>query len=159
MGTLETMPNTYSQLYIQFVFAVKFRKALLNTAWDERLRFYITAIVQNNGHKMLAINNIADHIHLFIGMSPVQAASDLVRIVKADSSKWINSQHLTNQKFYWQQGFGAFSYSRSHIERVVRYIHNQQEHHIKTGFVNEYRSMLDNFGVVYDEKYLFTEPQ
>jgi putative transposase len=89
------MPNTYSQLYIQFVFAVKFRKALLNPAWDERLRLYITAIVQHYGHKMLAINNVADHIHIFIGMSPAQAASDLIRITKADSSKWINSQHLT----------------------------------------------------------------
>jgi putative transposase len=153
------MPNTYSQVYIQFVFAVKFRKVLLNKAWDERLRVYITAIVQNNGHKMLAINNVTDHIHMFIGMSPGQAASDLMRIIKGDTSKWINSQHLTTQKFYWQEGFGAFSYSRSHIDRVVRYIHDQQEHHRKSDFINEYRSMLDNFGVVYDEKYMFTKPQ
>lgn len=153
------MPNTYSQLYIQFVFAVKYRKALLNAAWDERLRLYITAIVQNNGHKMLAINNVADHIHLFIGMTPAQCASDLMRIVKADSCKWINSQHLISQKFSWQEGFGAFSYSHSHIDRVVRYIHDQQNHHTKSGFIHEYRSLLDHFSVVYNEKYLFTEPQ
>jgi REP element-mobilizing transposase RayT len=153
------MPNTYSQLYIQFVFAVKYRKALLNAAWDERLRLYITAIVQNNGHKMLAINNVADHIHLFIGMTPVQCASDLMRIVKADSCKWINNRHLTPQKFSWQEGFGAFSYSHSHIDRVVGYIQNQQEHHKKFSFRHEYRSQLNHFGIAYDEKYLFTGPQ
>jgi len=153
------MPNTYSQLYIHFVFAVKYRKALLNTSWDERLRLYITAIVQNNGHKMLCINNVADHIHLFIGMTPAQSASDLMCIIKADSTKWINSQHLTPQKFSWQEGFGAFSYSHSHIDRVVRYIHDQQEHHRKAGFIQEYRSLLDHFGIGYDEKYLFIQPQ
>ncbi|HEX7691922.1 MAG TPA: IS200/IS605 family transposase [Sediminibacterium sp.] len=141
------MPNTYSQLYIQFVFAVKYRKALLNVSWDERLRLYITAIVQNNGHKMLCINNVADHIHLFIGMTPAQSASDLMRIIKADSTKWINSQYLIPQKFSWQEGFGAFSYSHSHIDRVVRYIHDQQEHHRKAGFIQEYRSQLDHFGI------------
>ena len=125
------MPNTYTQLYIHFVFAVKYRQALLSTSWDERLRLYITAIVQNNGHKMLAINNMADHIHIFVSMGPAQSVSKLMQMVKADSSAWINKQQITSSRFYWQEGYGAFSYSQSQIDRVVGYIHDQQKHHRK----------------------------
>ena len=112
------MSDTYTQLYIQFVFAVKFRKAMLHVTWDERLRLYITAIVQNNGHKMLAINNMPDHIHIFIGLNPSQSISKIMQQVKGESSEWINREKLTEQIFRWQNGYGAFSYSRSHLSRV-----------------------------------------
>ncbi|WP_419701308.1 IS200/IS605 family transposase [Mucilaginibacter sp. NFX135] len=105
------MPNTYTQLYIHFVFAVKYRASLLNKDWDDRLRLYITAITQNHGHKVIAINNMPDHLHLFVGLNPKQAISDLIRIIKSDSSEWINKEKLTHGKFQWQEGYGAFSHS------------------------------------------------
>ena len=116
------MPNTYTQLYIHFVFAVKYRAALLNNNWDERSRLYITAITQNNGHKMLAINNMPDHLHMLIGVNPSQSISDLMRLIKGDSSEWINKEKLTPTKFQWQEGYGAFSHSKSQIDKVVKYI-------------------------------------
>src|SRR4051812_34262968 len=100
------MPNTYTQLYIHCVFAVKYRAAMLHTSWDERLRLYISAIVQNHGHKMLAINNMPDHLHFFVGLNPNQSISDMLRIVKSESSAWINQEKLTNNKFNWQDGYG-----------------------------------------------------
>lgn len=151
------MANTYTQLYIHFVFAVKYRKALLSASWDGRLRLYITAIVQNNGHKMLAINNMPDHIHIFIGLNPKQSISQLMQLVKGDSSEWINKQSLTVGKFNWQEGYGAFSYAKSQIDNVVRYIINQQEHHRKETFREEYLKILDAFEVDYEEKYVFDE--
>jgi putative transposase len=151
------MSNTYTQLYVHFVFAVKYRKALLSTQWDERLRLYITAIVQNNGHKMLAINNMPDHIHILIGLNPKQSISQLMQLVKGDSSEWINKQNLSIGKFYWQEGYGAFSYAKSQINNVVRYIINQQEHHRKETFKEEYVKILEAFEVDYDERYVFDE--
>ncbi len=152
------MANTYTQLYIHCVFAVKYRAAMLNNAWDERLRFYISAIVQNNGHKMIAINNMPDHLHCFIGLNPNQSISDILRLIKSDSSEWINNERLTNHKFHWQKGYGAFSHSRSQINQVVQYIHNQQEHHSKISFLEEYKKMLNDFGIEYDERYIFSLP-
>jgi REP element-mobilizing transposase RayT len=152
------MPNTYTQLYIHFVFAVKYRAALLDGSWDERLRLYITAITQNNGHKMLAINNMPDHLHMFIGLNPAQSLSELMRLVKGDSSEWINKQKLTSVKFQWQEGYGAFSYNKSQIDKVVKYILNQQEHHKKESFLDEYRQLLKNFDIDFDEKYIFQLP-
>lgn len=149
------MPNTYTQLYIQFVFAVKYRKAMIAPAWEQNLRSYITGIVQNHDHKMLAINNMPDHLHLFIGLNPKQSISDLMRIVKGDSAEWINKSNLSDRKFNWQEGYGAFSYSRSHIDNVVRYIHNQQEHHKKISFLDEYKLLLKKFDIEYDERYIF----
>ncbi len=151
------MPNTYTQLYVHIVFAVKYRKAMISAGWDERLRKYITGIIQNDGHKLLAINNMPDHIHLFIGLGPSKSISHLMQLVKTNSSAWINKEIKPGQKFSWQTGYGAFSYSRSHINNVVRYIQNQQEHHKQTNFLTEYKTMLDNFSVDYNEKYLFTE--
>ena len=153
------MANTYTQLYIHFVFAVRHREALLHCDWDERLRLYIAAISQNNGHKILAINNMPDHIHMLVGLNPVQSISELMRIIKGDSSEWINKEHLTKRKFSWQEGYGAFSHSRSQIDSVVKYIHNQQEHHRKVGFLEEYKKMLDNFAVEFDEQYIFKPPE
>jgi REP element-mobilizing transposase RayT len=152
------MSDTYTQLYIQFVFAVKYRKAMLDPAWDERLRLYITAIVQNNRHKMLAINNIHDHIHILIGLNPGQSISKIMQLVKGESSQWINKEKLTEQTFQWQNGYGAFSYSRSHLDRVVKYIHNQKEHHRKQAFLDEYRFMLERHCVEYDEQNIFIGP-
>lgn len=153
------MANTYTQLYIHFVFAVKYRAALLNEDWDGRLRLYITAITQNNDHKMLAINNVPDHLHMFIGLNPSQSLSELMRLVKGDSSEWINKQKLTQSKFQWQEGYGAFSHSKSQIDQVVKYILNQQEHHKKTTFLDEYRQMLKNLDIPFDERYIFKLPE
>ena len=132
---------------------------MLDTQWDDRLRLYISAIVQNNGHKMLAINNMPDHLHFFIGLNPKQSISDLLRLVKADSSEWINKEGFMRAKFHWQEGYGAFSHSKSQINSVVQYIHNQQVHHKKVGFLDEYVKMLTDFGVDFDERYLFSLPE
>lgn len=153
------MPNTYTQLYIHCVFAVKYRAAMLQTQWDERLRLYISATVQNNGHKMLAINNVSDHLHFLVGLNPNQSISEMMRLVKGDSGEWINKEKLTASKFHWQEGYGAFSYSKTQVDAVVKYIANQQEHHKKVTFLDEYKSMLDKSGIIYDEKYIFKLPE
>lgn len=151
------MPNTYTQLYIQFVFAVKYRRAMIGSTWEEQLRAYITGIVQNHKHKMLAINNMPDHLHLFIGLHPTQSVAELMRIVKGESSEWINARKLTENSFNWQEGYGAFSYSRSHIDNVIQYIHRQKEHHKKVSFKEEYTALLEKFGITYDDRYIFQE--
>lgn len=151
------MPNSYTQLHIQFVFAVKYRQALINEEWNQELHKYITGIFQHNAHKMLQINSMPDHIHIFIGMRPDQSISALVQNVKTESSKWINSHNLCNSHFNWQDGYGAFSYSKSHVPSVVRYILNQKLHHKKETFLEEYRKMLEVFGIEFDEQYIFKE--
>ncbi len=153
------MGNTYTQVYIQVVFAVKYRQALLNPEWDEDLRKYITAIIQSGGHKMLAINNMPDHIHIFFALNPSVSISYMIQLVKTNSSAWINKEMKLKHKFNWQNGYGAFSYSRSQIGNVVTYIQNQQLHHRKVNFVTEYISMLEKFCVDYDVKYLLTDPE
>jgi len=149
------MPNTYTQLYIHFVFAVKYRRAVIHKEWEGRLQKYITGIVQNNEHKLLAINTMPDHLHLFAGLNPKQSISELMRLVKGDSSEFINSNSLTQRKFQWQEGYGAFSNSRSQIDEVVKYIVNQKEHHIQQTFREEYLKILRINDVDYDEKYIF----
>ncbi len=151
------MSNTYTQLYVQFVFAVKYRRAMIHNVWEEQLRRYITGIVQNHKHKMLAINNMPDHLHLFVGLNPSQSISDLMRIVKSDSSEWINANQFTATGFNWQEGYGAFSYSQSHIVNVIDYIDQQKEHHQKVSFKDEYKSLLEKFGIEYDERYIFKD--
>jgi putative transposase len=153
------MPNTYTQLQIQLVFAVKYRAALIQKEWQVRLHKYITGIFQNNEHKMLQINSMPDHIHIFIGMKPHQAISSLVQNVKAESSKWIKDNKFCKSTFAWQNGFGAFSYSNSHVNRVIRYIQNQEAHHKKETFLREYRRLLTAFDVDYDDQYIFKEPE
>ena len=153
------MGNTYTQLYIHFVFAVKYRASLIDETWGERLRRYITSIVQKQEHKVIAINNMPDHLHLFIGLNPNQAISDLIRIVKSDSSEWINKERLTRSKFQWQQGYGAFSHSRSQVDKVVHYIATQQEHHRKKTFLDEYQQILKDFNIEFDERYIFKLPE
>lgn len=151
------MVDTYTQLYVHVVFAVKYRQAALSKEWDERLRQYITGIVQNNRHKLIAINNMPDHLHLFVGLNPAQSISALMQQMKGDSSEWINKEKLTSHQFRWQEGYGAFSYARSQMDTVVKYIQNQQIHHKKKKFLVEYREMLDRFGVIYDQSRVFSE--
>ena len=131
---------------------------MLQPQWDERLRMYISAIVRNNEHKMIAINNMPDHLHLFIGLNPKQSISEIMRLIKGDSSEWINKEQLTTRKFQWQEGFGAFSYGKSQVDDVVKYIANQKEHHKKITFLDEYIKMLKKFEVEYDERYIFNLP-
>lgn len=152
------MPNTYTQIHIQFVFVVKFRRALIEDSYKQELYQYITGIVQNYGHKMLAINGVSDHIHIFIGMRPTQSMSDLMQDVKGSSSKWINEKKFLKVKFEWQEGYGAFSYSKSHVQNVINYIHNQEKHHAKQTFRDEYLEFLKKFDIEYDERYVFKEP-
>ncbi len=151
------MSNTYTQIHIHCIFAVKYRRALITKDWKERLHQYITGIVQNHHHKMIAINSMPDHLHLLFGMRPAQSLSDLMRIVKGDSSEWINSQKFTRDSFRWQEGYGAFSYEKKKISIVASYIESQELHHQKKTFLEEYREFLDNFDIEYDEKYLFKE--
>ena len=149
------MPDRYSQIYIQIVFAVRNRDALIRRDWEEQLYKYITGIVQNKGQKMLAINGIETHIHFLLGMRPTCCLSDLVREVKKSSSDFIKENKLTKFNFNWQEGFGAFSYGHSQLDDVIGYIMRQKEHHAKRSFKDEYTSLLNKFEVEYDEKYLF----
>jgi len=149
------MSGTYSQIYLQTVFAVKGRESLILSNWEERLYRYITGIVQNNGQKMLAINGMPDHIHFLIGMKPSCCLSDLVREIKKSSNEFITENKFTKHKFTWQEGFGAFSYGHSQLDNVIKYIMNQKEHHTKRTFKEEYTGLLKKFNVEFDEKYLF----
>ena len=149
------MANTYTQIYIQTVFTVQNRISLIRPEWQEELFKYITGIVQKNGHKMIAINGMPDHMHLFIGMKPNQSLSDLMQDVKGDSSKWIHEKGFVKGRFEWQAGFGGFSYSISQIDTVVKYIGNQPKHHKTKTFVEEYLEFLEKFQVPFDERYIF----
>ena len=151
------MANTYTQLHIQLVFAVKYRVALIQKEYKERLHQYITGIIQQNEHRLLQINSMPDHIHIFFGMRPHQSISSLVQNVKSESSKWINENGFCISAFAWQEGFGAFSYSKTHVPEVIRYIQNQEAHHKKETFLDEYKKMLKAFEVEYDERYIFKE--
>ena len=153
------MANTYTQLHIQFVFAVKYRASIIQKEWKDKLHGYITGIFQADSHKMLQINSMPDHTHIFIGMRPHQSISALAQHVKAESSKYIKAQKFCSSAFAWQGGFGAFSYSKSHVQDVIRYIQNQEVHHKKETFLNEYRRMLKAFEIEYDEQYIFKEPE
>ncbi len=148
------MPNTYTQLYIHFVFAVKYRAAVIQPQWEEQLHRYTTGIVKNNGHKLLVINSAIVHLHLFVGLNPKQSVSELMQLVKGDSSEFVNKKGFTKRKFYWQEGYGAFSNSRSQLNAVSKYILNQKEDHNKKTFREEYISMLNDYEVNYDDKYL-----
>jgi REP element-mobilizing transposase RayT len=152
------MPNTYTQLYIQFVFAVKYRSAVINASWKDDLYKYITGIVQNQKHKLLSINGMPDHIHILVGLHPSQSISELLQDIKGSSSKWINEKGFIKGKFEWQEGYGAFSYSKSHLKNVIHYIENQEEHHTKKSFREEYVEFLVESGIDYDERFIFKDP-
>ena len=149
------MPGTFSQLYVQILVAVKGRNSLIQAFWEEELYKYITGAVQKKEQKMLAINGVADHIHLFIGLKPSCSISDLVREIKRSSTDFIKQKGFTKYQFLWQEGYGAFSYSHSQIGAVVAYVMNQKEHHKKKTFKDEYIGFLKAFDISFDKKYLF----
>ena len=153
------MANTYTQIYIHVVFAVEGRQNLIAPEHNDELQKYITGIVTAQKHKLIAINNMPDHVHLLVGLRPDAALSELVRDVKAGSSKFINEKHWVMGRFSWQEGFGAFSHARSQLDTVIPYIQNQQKHHAKQSFRDEFVKLLEKFGVEYDQKYIFkTDP-
>ena len=149
------MANTYTQIYIHVVFAVEGRQSLIKSEHNDELQKYITGIVSGQKQKLIAINNMPDHLHLLVGLRPDSSLSDLLRDIKANSSKFINEQRWVVGRFSWQEGFGAFSYSRSQLGTVIRYIENQQKHHTKKSFRDEYVALLEKFGVEYDTRYIF----
>ena len=149
------MANTYSQIYIHVVFAVEGRQNLIRPEHNDELQKYITGIVSGQRQKLIAINNMPDHVHLLIGLQPDLALSDLVRDIKAGSSGFIKRKRWVAGRFSWQEGFGAFSYSRSQLDTVIRYIQNQQKHHAKKTFLQEYVELLEKFGIAYDPRYIF----
>jgi len=151
------MANTYHQVYIQCVFAVKYRDAVLDKTWRQTLLGVIGNLINENGCKSIIVNGIEDHAHCFLGLKPAVSISDLMKTVKAKSSKYINDHQLTRSRFEWQEGFGVFSYSQSHIDNVFQYIANQEEHHKKQTFRVEYLEFLKKFKVPYDERYIFDE--
>ncbi|GAA0880207.1 IS200/IS605 family transposase [Algoriphagus jejuensis] len=149
------MPGTFSQIYIQLVFAVKGRQSLIQTHWEEELYKYITGIVTHKGQKLLSINGMPDHIHILIGMKPTCCLSDLVREIKKSSNAWVEEKGFCPSKFQWQEGYGAFSYSHSSLDPVISYIQNQKDHHRKKTFQEEYKSLLTLFQIDYKDEYLF----
>ena len=149
------MPGTFSQIYIQVVFAVKGRENLIAESWANELHKYIAGIIKGKQQKPIIVNGMPDHIHAFIGLKPAMAISDLVRDIKNNSSNFINKQKFIKGKFSWQEGYGAFSYAHSQIENVYQYIANQEEHHKKKTFKEEYIDFLKKFEIEYNEKYLF----
>jgi putative transposase len=149
------MANTFTQLYVHVVFSVKGRKNILQPENKESLHKYITAITQKRNAKMMAINSMPDHIHIFLGLCPDISVSDIVRDIKHSSTNFINNKRWTNGKFYWQEGYGAFTYSQSQINNVVKYVLNQEIHHHRKTFKEEYIELLKLFNIQYDEKYLF----
>lgn len=151
------MANTYTQIHIQFVLAVKFREGLIHESFKQELFKYISGIINAYNHKLLAINSMPDHMHIFIGMRPTQSISDLMQDIKGNSSKWINENKFLKVKFEWQEGYGAFSYSKSHVNRVIDYILNQENHHKKESFKEEYIRFLKAFEIDYDERYIFKD--
>jgi len=149
------MPNTYTQIYIHYVFAVQNRKNLIQPKWKDDLQKYMTGIIEQQGHKLLQIGGMPDHIHALVSMNPKQSPSDLMFHVKRSSSLWINEKRFVMGKFSWQEGFGAFSYGKSQIPNVAKYIQNQETNHKKRSFMEEYLEILKKFDVEYDERYVF----
>ena len=149
------MPGTFSQIYIQVVFAVKGRDNLITKPWRDELHKYIAGIIKGKAQKSIIVNGVADHIHCFVGLKPSMSISDLVRDIKNNSTNFVNEKRLVKGKFSWQEGYGAFSYSHSHINDVYNYILNQEEHHKKKTFKEEYLEFLNKFEIPYEERYLF----
>ena len=152
------MANTYHQIYLQTVFAVKYRKAVIEKAWKEKLFAVIGNLINETDCKTIIVNGVEDHVHCFIGLEPVVSVSELMKTVKAKSSKYINDQSLTPDRFEWQKGYGVFSYGQSQVDRVYKYIQNQEAHHKKQTFRDEYLNFLKKFKVAYDEQYVFQDP-
>jgi len=153
------MANTYHQIHLQAVFAVKYRKALIQQEWKSELFAVIGNLINETGCKTLIVNGMEDHVHCFLGLKPSLAISGLMQSVKAKSSKWVNESGKLTHRFEWQAGYGCFSYSHSHINRVFRYIQNQEKHHKTISFREEYLQLLQKFSIDYDGKYIFSAPE
>ena len=151
------MANTYTEIHVHAVFGVQNRLSLIKDAWKDELYKYITGIIKNNSHKPLIINGTEDHVHLLFGLRPAQSLSELMKDIKGSSSKWINQKNLVPGRFSWQEGYGAFSYSKSQLPEVINYIENQQRHHEKQSFKEEYRKILEKFEVDFKEQYIFAD--
>lgn len=151
------MANTYHQIYLQTVFAVKYRNAVIDKAWKSRLFGVIGNLINETTCKTIIVNGVEDHVHCFIGLKPVVSVSELMKTVKAKSSKYINDHSLTTDHFEWQDGYGVFSYGQPQVDRVYKYIQNQEEHHKKETFSDEYLKFLKRFKVEYDEQYIFKD--
>ena len=149
------MANTYHQIYLQTVFAVKYRMAIIDKSWKHDLFAVLGSLINETKCKTIIVNGVEDHVHCFLGLRPVVSVSELMKTVKAKSSKFINDHDLTGERFEWQEGYGVFSYSQSHVDKVYKYIQNQEEHHQKQTFKEEYSGLLRKFRVDYDEQYLF----
>jgi putative transposase len=151
------MANTFTQIYLHLVFAVQNKISLINPEWKAELYKYITGIVQNNSHKSIAINGVSNHLHVAVGYKPNQLIPDLLQDIKGYSSKWINNKKFVRGKFTWQQGYGAFSFSHSQIDRLVKYINNQEQHHKKETFREEYIQLLKKYNIPFDDKYILID--
>ena len=149
------MANTFSQIYIQTVFAVSNRLSLITPPFKEDLFKYITGIVTNQGQKLISINGMPDHVHILIGLRPAIALADLVREIKADSTNFINKNKWVHGRFAWQEGYGAFSYGHSQLDEIIRYVQNQEKHHKRRTFKDEYLTLLRKFDIAFEHKYVF----
>jgi len=152
---IKVMANTYTQLYVHIVFAVKDRACLVAQSWKSRIERYIAGVINNRGHKLYIINAQPDHVHLLVSLDPNDALSDAVRDIKSSSSRFINEEKLVHGHFQWQEGYGAFSCSQSSVARVVEYIKNQDSHHGSRSFIDEYRILLRKYDIAFDEQYIF----
>ena len=153
------MANTYTQIHIHAIFAVQNRLSLIQKQWQDELYKYISGIITNNGHKLLQIGGMPDHVHILLGMRPIQSLSDLMQDIKGNSSQWINKKQFVRGKFLWQEGYGAFSYGKSQIDNVAKYIQQQEEHHKKRNFTEEYLELLKIFEIEFDERYILKNPE
>ena len=149
------MANTFSQIYIQTVFAVEGRLSLIKSDFKEDLYKYITGIVKNQEQKLISINGMSDHVHILIGLRPAMALADLVQEIKADSTNFINKNKWVRGRFSWQEGYGAFSYGHSQLNTIIRYIQNQEKHHGRRSFRHEYLTLLRKFDIAFEDKYVF----
>ena len=151
------MANTYHQIYLQTVFAVKYREAVIEKSWRSQLLGVIGNLINEANCKTIIVNGVEDHVHCLIGLRPVVSISELMKTVKAKSSKYINDHKLTNERFEWQEGYGVFSYSQQDLDRVYKYIQHQEEHHKVQNFREEYSALLKEFKVEFDEQYIFQD--
>jgi len=151
------MANTYHQIYLQTVFSVKYRNAVLDKSWRGQLFGVIGNLINETNCKTIIVNGVADHVHCFLGLKPVVSVSELMKTVKVKSSKYINDNKLTPERFEWQEGYGVFSYRQNDLDIIYKYIHNQEEHHKTQTFRDEYLDLLKEFNVDYDEQYVFRD--
>jgi putative transposase len=151
------MANTYHQIYLQTVFAVKYKKAVIAKEWKNQLFGVIGNLINETGCKTIIVNGVEDHVHCFVGLKPVVSVSELMKTVKAKSSKYVNDHNLTKHRFEWQEGYGVFSYGQSQIDTVYKYIQNQEAHHKKQTFLDEHKELLRLFKIDFEEQYIFKE--